>query len=307
MSDNPVVLVLLATYNGARWLEVQLDTILGQTGVAVDLIVSDDGSTDATLEIIHRRAAQDPRITLLPARPGAGYAAANFYSLLRQVDTDRHRLVALADQDDIWAPDKLRRHAGLLDTLGVDAVSSDVIAFWPDGRKRLVCKSKPQREWDFLFEPPGPGCSFLMRGTTVAAVQTALADLDSAGIEPLRAHDWLIYLVARCSGLKWHISDRPSLDYRQHDANEVGVNSGSKAMLNRLQAMRRGLYRQKVEHAARIALTVMRRNGHPRREITLSSFDILREGRRDRIEAAVAAAFFLGGIHIEDPLSGHDA
>ncbi|MEC5398145.1 glycosyltransferase family 2 protein [Uliginosibacterium sp. H1] len=103
--DDPAVTVsvCMATYNGARFLREQLDSVLSQLGEGDELVVSDDGSTDATLEIISGLA--DPRVRQVGDGRRRGYVG-NFE---RALQSARGELVFLCDQDDIWAPEKLRR------------------------------------------------------------------------------------------------------------------------------------------------------------------------------------------------------
>lgn len=297
------VCVLLATYNGLPWLDAQLDSILSQAGVEVEVLVSDDGSSDGTRERLQLLASEDPRVRLLPACPRFGSAASNFFHLVRAADTERHALFAFADQDDLWYADKLARHVLLIESEHAEGVSSDVLAFWPSGKTRLIRKARPQRLHDYLLEGPGPGCSFLMRASLVQRCATLLRDLDMAGLEPLPWHDWLAYLVARRSGGRWHIDDKPSLAYRQHARNELGANVGLRAMQRRLAALWRGEYRKLVQRALLCALLIDRQQGRPAGHLRLSALDIWRHGRRRRIDAIVAAAFMPNGVGAALPSS----
>lgn len=250
----PRVAVLLATHNGRRWLPQQLASILGQTGVSVRVVAMDDASTDGTSEWLAEHAALDPRLTVIPDGPGGGGAAANFARIIRQADLHDGELVALSDQDDVWVPGKLERHSKLLRDHGVDGVSSNVTSFSPDGRRRLIRKSFPQRRFDYLLESPGPGSTFLMTPRLVAVVRDVLAN------QPLAAsvdyHDWLIYAVARASGLQWHIDSASTVDYRQHDDNAMGANIGARPALSRLALIRRHWHREQATLLARIGMSV---------------------------------------------------
>ncbi|HRN29444.1 MAG TPA: glycosyltransferase, partial [Terrimesophilobacter sp.] len=196
----PRVAVLLATYNGARWLDEQLDSILSQQDVQVRVIALDDGSTDGTDERLTERAATEPRLTVLPRRDPSGSAAANFYRLLLTAETKPDELVAFADQDDRWRPGKLARHAELLSRGGYDGVSSNVSSFTSDGRHTLVRKDYPQRPFDFLLESAGPGSTFLMTHRLVELMRHTLRNDDSLA-QQVHRHDWLTYAVARSHGL----------------------------------------------------------------------------------------------------------
>ncbi len=288
--------VLLATYNGARWLDEQLQSILNQTCVSVEVLVCDDQSTDETPAILSAWAARDRRVRLLQSAQRFGNAADNFYHLLKHADTRRFAFIALADQDDIWDSDKLERHVDLLKAHAAAGVSSDVLAFWANGREHLIRKSQPQRLWDHLLEPPGPGCTFLMTSSLVQTCVHWLNKLPEIGFTPLPKHDWFIYLIARSSGRSWHIEARSSLRYRQHANNEVGANSGLRAIAKRLAVLFRGGYHSQVQHAIRLARVISIDCNLPPPPLHLSAWELLRNGRRRRHEALVMAIFSLRGV-----------
>lgn len=239
------VKVFLATFNGSDWIHDQINTILGQVGVDVLIYVSDDFSNDTTLLLLKELAKREPRIQLLPKTVKFGSAGRNFYRLILDSDLNNCDYVAFADQDDIWESDKLIGHIALMQQTGVGGVSSNVIAFWPDGKTKLIDKAQPQRELDYLFESAGPGCTFLMSIWLVGEMKKLLSDPASQANQ-LALHDWLVYAVCRASGRKWLIDSKPSLRYRQHDKNVLGANSGLKAKFARLMKISDGWYRGEV-------------------------------------------------------------
>ncbi len=91
----------MATYNGARFVKGQLDSILSQLAAEDELVISDDSSTDNTVEII--RCCNDPRILLLEGNRFRN-PIFNFENALRHATGD---IIALSDQDDLWLPNKL--------------------------------------------------------------------------------------------------------------------------------------------------------------------------------------------------------
>lgn len=302
-SELPTVCVLMATHNGARWLDAQIDSVLAQEGLAVRLFISDDASTDGTSALLRSRAAADGRISLVEHDHRLGSAARNFYFLLAHAPIDPAQLYALADQDDIWHPDKLRRHAELLRCTAVDAVSSDVIAFWPSGRNIVIRKSFAQRRWDHLLEPPGPGCTFLMRAGVVQRCRDVLQVLADSGREPLPYHDWMIYLVARASDMRWRIDDWPSLMYRQHERNEVGANIGRRAIVRRLRRLANGEYAGLVRQAMEIARLCERRPGTMTAH--LGTLELLLHGRRRWRDAVIATLSMPRGVGAADQTKSH--
>jgi rhamnosyltransferase len=241
----PRVAVLLATFDGGAYLDEQLDSIMNQQDCAVDLWVSDDQSTDGTWQSLANRAKSDQRIALLPRVERLGKAARNFFRLMIDVDCSAYDYIALSDQDDIWFGDKLALSIRKIRNSQAAGFSSNVIAMWPNGRKKVIRKAQAQRRLDFLFESAGPGCTYLMTADCVSGFKKFLL-ANCKALEKIQFHDWMIYAWARSSGSKWHIDPNPTLYYRQHANNEYGVNSGWAAFRKRLRQMRSGWYRQQV-------------------------------------------------------------
>ncbi len=117
-----MISVCMATYNGARFIREQIDSILPQLGTEDELIISDDGSTDGTLGILAKYAAADSRVRVLYHEKNPAYAkiknSRNFYyatdnfeNALRQAKGD---YIFLADQDDVWRNDKIQKIIGEL-------------------------------------------------------------------------------------------------------------------------------------------------------------------------------------------------
>jgi rhamnosyltransferase len=247
----PRIVVLLATFNGELWLGEQLLGIFGQRGVTVEVVASDDGSTDATPNLLDR-AVQDGRPLQVLPRPAAKLGAAgSFFRLLREAALDACDFVALADQDDRWPEGRLGRAIGLLKEHDAQAYSSDVWAFWPDGRGKRLGKGHPQRLFDYLFEPAGPGCTYVMDARLARALQSELRDRPQR-FEGLGYHDWLIYAFARAHNHRWTIDPEPSVMYRQHGANELGANAGAKAIPVRWRRLTSGWFRAQVLQIARL-------------------------------------------------------
>jgi rhamnosyltransferase len=230
--QRPKVAVCLAAYNGIRWLGQQLDSILNQRNVSVTVFISVDQSADGTEAFVESLAKSNDRIVQLPQGVRFGGAAANFFRLLGDVDFGGFDYVSLADQDDIWFEDKLSRAIDILTGRepGFDCYSSNVVAFWEDDTRKLIDKAQPQRKWDFVFEAAGPGCTYVLKVSVVAELKPLLLSFQEQ-ISKIGLHDWFIYAFSRAKGYKWFIDPVPSMLYRQHSSNQVGVNSGLRAYL----------------------------------------------------------------------------
>jgi rhamnosyltransferase len=236
---NPNVAVLLAAYNGMQWIEEQLTSIQYQTNVNVHIFISVDASTDGTGTWCEHYATLHQNVTLLPPYEGCGGAAKNFFRLIRDADLQPFDLVALADQDDRWYQEKLSRAAHYLKQHSVDIYSSNVLAFWANGRTRLLDKAQPQTEWDHYFEAAGPGCTYVMTNAFATYTQRQIKS-HWTRIQTVSLHDWYIYALARTHGFTWYIDPRPGLDYRQHLNNQVGANVGLTAVLSRYRTIQSG-------------------------------------------------------------------
>jgi len=235
----PKCAVLLAVYNGMHYLREQVETILNQQDVSVTLFVSVDLSTDGSLDWFFDLSELDTRVIVLPYGEKFGGAARNFFRLIRDVDFKSFDYVAFADQDDHWYLDKLSRAIHIMSTSGYDAYSGNVIAFWADGKRLLINKAQPQRRWDYIFEAAGPGCTYVMSVNLINAIKTHMMKVWDL-LQEVSLHDWFCYAFARANGFKWYIDDQPSMLYRQHANNQVGVNLGLKAYANRFKKIKNG-------------------------------------------------------------------
>lgn len=112
--------VCMATYNGARFIREQIDSILPQLGAEDELIVSDDGSMDGTLGILAEYAAADTRVKVLHHEKRGNrhypslklcFSTSNFENALRHAQGE---YIFLSDQDDIWETDKVKKSLELL-------------------------------------------------------------------------------------------------------------------------------------------------------------------------------------------------
>ena len=104
MIENKKIDILMATYNGEKYLAEQLDSIINQTYHNWNLLIRDDNSTDRTLEIIQDYQKKDNRIKLLKDNKGNLGIVKNFEELLKNSESE---FIMFSDQDDIWIENKL--------------------------------------------------------------------------------------------------------------------------------------------------------------------------------------------------------
>lgn len=109
---RPTVAVVMATYNGAKYIKEQLDSILAQRYPIQEIIIQDDGSTDDTLAIVRDYASRYPHIHLFQNEQNKGFNL-NFITAFQRASAD---LICISDQDDIWFSDKIEKQVEAIGT-----------------------------------------------------------------------------------------------------------------------------------------------------------------------------------------------
>jgi len=237
----PEVAILLCTFQGQRFLHEQLASIESQSLKAWTLLVSDDGSSDNTLDILQEYQKAWCRGQLnLQSGPRQGFAA-NFLSLTCQADI-KTDFYAYADQDDIWEADKLERAVNWLKT-----IPADVPALYCS-RTRLVDEENRTLGFSPLFKRPPCFANALMQniggGNTMVFNHATRKLLCQAGKDiEVVSHDWWAYILVTGCGGKVFYDEYPSVRYRQHKENLVGTNKSIKGKITRIQKLFSGHYR----------------------------------------------------------------
>jgi rhamnosyltransferase len=241
---QPRILILLASFNGARHIREQLESILAQINVQLHIVIRDDGSTDGTrMELA--RFADDARIKVSTADVPSGSAAQNFLKLIAENPAGSYDYIAFADQDDHWHPDKLARACQMLSSTGAAGYSSATLAVWEDGRQHVLEPSGAPTASDYLFEGAGQGCTFVLTAALYERVRQFLLSHRQL-TRSLHYHDWMVYALTRSWKLKWHLDPQPSMRYRQHEGNDTGARGTVGGVTRRLAKVRDGWYRTQL-------------------------------------------------------------
>ena len=210
VKPQPFVSIALCTYNGARFLHEQLDSILNQDYSNFELIIVDDKSTDNTREIISSYLP-DSRIRFYENDTNLGYAA-NFGKALSLCKGD---LIALSDQDDIWLPQKIRLMVERMD--GISGLYHNSAFMTPTGEltgTKLTDKvhfvSGKSPESLLLYNYVGGHTMML----TPDVLKHALP------IPKGIYHDWwLAFVCMNLNGLGY--IEKPLVHYRIHNTNQT--------------------------------------------------------------------------------------
>jgi len=240
-TSEPLIAVLMCTYNGEKFLIEQLDSLLSQSHKNLIIWVSDDGSTDATLIILEQYQKHFPKDKLkIIDGPGKG-SVINFLALLCNQDV-KADYYAFADQDDIWETNKLSSALAAINTLPkttptlygsrTKIVSAEGVAI---GLSTIFRKT-PCFE-NALVQSIAGGNTMLMNNAAVNIIR-------QAGVLEVVSHDWWAYMLISGAGGTVIYDKRTSLLYRQHGNNQVGENTGWVAKIKRIKLLLAGSFRK---------------------------------------------------------------
>lgn len=222
----PRVEVLLATYNGARYIGELFESLLAQVGEDFCIVVSDDGSTDGTLEILQRYADQHPDlITILPVARTRMGASANF---ARLIDAARANYLFFCDQDDVWHPDKIAASLALMEEM--ENQHGRALPILVHTELTVVDDVLNEIGPSFMaysgIDPLRNNFAALLLGNVVTGC-TSLANRALYELarpippEALMFDHWIAQVAAGMGRIAY--LDRATVRYRQHNANVIGA------------------------------------------------------------------------------------
>ena len=219
--------ILMATYNGEKYLGEQMVSLLSQNDQDWHLYVHDDGSQDSTVQIVEYYAANHPeKITLLNYPPQGG-ACKNFLSILEHVEADYY---LFCDQDDIWLPDKIEVERAQMKQLEENNPNTPIVVFSDlevvDSNMNIINTSM----WNAIGIYPELVCDFssggvheYVTGCTMLFNRKARNEALQHDAQKALMHDsWLTLCVLKAGGVASGIR-KPLIRYRQHAANTLGA------------------------------------------------------------------------------------
>ena len=252
--SQPLVSIAMATWNGARYLRQQLDTLYQQTWRNLEVVVSDDASTDGTAEILAEYAtSRGLRYSVNASRLGL---VQNF---ARAISLCRGELIALSDQDDLWKPHKIETLAGNLDAFTLIYCSPlEVLT----GSGQVILDTTTQQVADFARQhgTGSPTRSLLAENWVVSHTLLFRRELVRHAL-PIPPHQpfhdgWLALVASTLGGIRY--LDENLQTYRQHAESVTHIGpfprrGARRALAAVLDGSFRGNWRRHCEfHTARL-------------------------------------------------------
>ena len=219
---NPKIEILLATYNGEKYVGEQIDSIINQTYNNWELLIRDDNSKDRTLEILKEYEKKDKRIKVIEDKKGNLGFVKNFEELLNNSKED---WVMFSDQDDYWLENKIEKYVAILNTSSEDILKKPMLihsnSFICDDNLEIIkdefINSKIANKYnedDFYF-------AYFVQGSTVLINRTII-DLALPFSKNVTVHDRYFHLLAEFLGKRIFINES-LIKYRQHSNNKIGA------------------------------------------------------------------------------------
>lgn len=225
---HPLVSVVMATYQGEKYLKIQIESLLAQDYPNLEFIWVDDASTDQSLSILKAYASQDGRIHILENLKNEGHNAA-FEKGMKAANGE---YIALSDQDDVWISDKI---SILVNGIGnCSLIYSDSQLIDQEGRELSLKMSNLKRQIPYnsplmyTFGAWAPGHSMLFKKKVL---ETALP------LSNWVTHDYLLGFSATCHNGIAYIPNS-LVHYRQHESNAIGADLKKAKKLYRTRAER---------------------------------------------------------------------
>ena len=254
---NISVGVLMTTFNGAEYLEEQLQSLVGQSGVDLALYVFDDGSTDLTIQILEN-FSELLKIKTVINRANSGGTGINLFQnlLLYQADlVNKHDYFAFCDQDDIWDNEKLfRAHTCLVESNSALYFSN--LTKWnpDDGTLGEIDKAHRVRRFDHIFSGGSAGCTYVFTNSFLKTLIGHIECLDFLKATRI-SHDWVTYYIARISKSCVFIDSQSFIKYRIHSGSQYGglSNVNIYSVAKKYRMLKAGFY--KLQFSNYLAIT----------------------------------------------------
>lgn len=222
MNQNSKIEILMATYNGEKYLREQIDSIINQTFEDWRLIIRDDNSKDKTLEILNEYERRDARIRILRDNKGNLGFVKNFEELLKYSSEE---FVMFSDQDDYWLKNKIEKYMKIIENLKIKKLTNPLLihsnSYVCNEKLHILKKefinsriAKKYKNNNYFFY-------YIVQGSTIL-INKKMIDIALPFSKNVKLHDRYLHLLAEFFGERIFINES-LMKYRQHSHNEIGA------------------------------------------------------------------------------------
>ena len=240
MNEHPLVSVVIGTFNGEVYLEEQLRSVLAQTYTHLEILAIDDGSSDGTVHILREYAALDPRIRIIINERNLGFIR-NFE---KGCSLSTGHLIALCDQDDYWAPDKVQKMVAAIGQYPMVYCDSELCGedLRPLGKK--ISDLVHYQSFDDCRQL----CVFSRMYGHATLITRELFHKASPFLEEVPHDGWLAFHATLFGGVAY--LPEALVKYRQHAGNVFGVVGRKKKKQQLADKKRKELARVRIRMEA---------------------------------------------------------
>lgn len=228
MIENKKIDILMATYNGEKYLVEQLDSIINQTYHNWNLLIRDDNSTDKTLEIIQNYHKKDKRIKILKDNKGNLGIVRNFEELLKSSESE---FIMFSDQDDIWVENKLDMYLKMIEKIKNKGfmIHSDAILFDKNKsnilKETFISKKAINKGLENVF------FNYFVQGATIL-ISKEIKNFILPFPKEVYLHDRYIHLISELFFERIFVN-KALIYYRQHGDNQIGAKNTIRELLSK--------------------------------------------------------------------------
>ena len=228
MMENKKIDILMATYNGEKYLVEQLDSIINQTYHNWNLLIRDDNSIDKTLEIIQNYHKKDKRIKILKDNKGNLGIVRNFEELLKSSESE---FIMFSDQDDIWVENKLDMYLKMIEKIKNKGfmIHSDAILFDKNKsnilKETFISKKAINKGLENVF------FNYFVQGATIL-ISKEIKNFILPFPKEVYLHDRYIHLISELFFERIFVN-KALIYYRQHGDNQIGAKNTVRGLLSK--------------------------------------------------------------------------
>lgn len=246
MIDCPVIQILMATYNGEKYIRRQIDSIVDQKYTKWNLLVRDDGSQDGTVSILDEYSARDHRIRYVVNKTERHGWKQNFQCLLQLSWGGKEPYFMFSDQDDIWMPNKLESLLQVMIELEGRNPGKPILVY---GDMQIIDDNDVIKQYSFnslynirvkhptdcFFSQRILGCNMMFNNKLMEDVCRTIGE----DVYENLSHDGLVAKVAAAKDGIVHYMDETFMQYRRHENNATGREEFAISAVRAIQRLRK--------------------------------------------------------------------